>query len=62
MATKLKECEICLTNAMCLCDKCMTYFCDSFFNIVHKNERRKSHKKEKKDYFILMDMKCPEII
>ena len=60
MASKIKECEFCLNDATCLCYKCMSYFCDSCFNIAHKNEKRKSHKKEKIDYFIPMDMKCPE--
>ena len=57
--SKIKKCEICLIDATCLCYKCLQYFCDSCFNLVHKNEERKSHKKEKIDHNISMDMKCP---
>ena len=38
----------------------MGYFCDSCYNLAHKKENRKMHKKEKIDYFIPIDMKCPE--
>ena len=57
--SKIKKCEICLIDATCLCYKCLQYFCDSCFNLQHKNEERKFHKKEKIDYNISMDMKCP---
>lgn len=58
--SKLKKCEICLTDANCLCYKCMSYYCHSCYNFVHKNEERKSHKKEKIDYLVPLDVKCPE--
>jgi hypothetical protein len=38
----------------------MSYFCDNCFNYFHKIEERKSHTKEKIDYFIPIDIKCPE--
>ena len=44
---KIKKCEICLTDAKCVCYKCMSYFCDNCFTLLHKVEERKSHKKEK---------------
>ena len=57
---KIKKCEVCLLNATCLCYKCMSYFCDNCYNYFHKIEERKSHTKEKIDYFIPIDIKCPE--
>ena len=38
----------------------MEYYCDSCYNIAYKSEKRKNHKKEKIDYYLPMDMKCPE--
>ena len=57
---ELKECEVCLERAVCICYKCMIYYCDSCFNLAHKKEIRQSHKKEKIDYYIPIDTKCPE--
>ena len=56
----IRECEFCLVDATCLCFKCMSYFCDSCFKLAHNNEKKKSHKKEKIDYFVPIDTKCPE--
>ena len=58
--SNIVKCEICLKDATCLCYKCMSYFCDNCFNFVHKIEERKTHKKEKIDYFVPVDIKCPE--
>jgi len=58
--TKIRKCEVCLVEATCLCYKCLEYYCDSCYNISHKSEEKKNHKKEKIDYYISMDMKCPE--
>lgn len=60
MESEIKECEFCLEKATCLCYKCFTHFCDSCFNLAHRNEKRKSHKKEKIDYFIPINMKCKQ--
>ena len=60
MEAKLKKCEVCKTEAMCLCFECMSYFCDSCFKFSHKNEENKSHKKDYNDYFVPIDLKCPE--
>ena len=38
----------------------MSYYCDNCFNLGHKNEERKSHKKQKIDYNVPIDVKCPE--
>ena len=56
----IRKCENCLVDATCLCFKCMSYFCESCFKLFHNNEKRKSHKKEKIDYFIPIETKCPE--
>ena len=60
MDQKIKRCEFCKTDATCLCFKCMTYFCDSCFKLAHNNEEYKSHKKEKIELFVPIDLKCPE--
>ena len=60
MEEKIKECENCIEKATCLCYGCMAYYCDSCFTLSHKKEKKKSHKKEKIDYFIPMDTKCRE--
>ena len=58
--SKLKKCELCLIDATCLCYECMSYYCDNCFNLGHKNEERKSHKKQKIDYNVPIEVKCPE--
>ena len=54
----IKKCDICGDNANSLCFKCLQYFCDSCFKIAHKSEEKKSHSKEKIDYFCPIDTKC----
>ena len=56
----IRKCEVCLVDATCLCFECMSYFCDTCFKSSHNNEARKSHKKEKIDYYVPIDVKCPE--
>ena len=60
MEIKLKNCEVCKIDATCLCFRCMFYFCDSCFKLAHNNEKFKLHKKEKIDYNVPIDLKCPE--
>ena len=38
----------------------MSYYCDSCFNFFHNNEQRKTHKKENIDFYVPIDIKCPE--
>ena len=59
MDPKIKKCESCQIDATCLCYQCMSYLCDSCFKITHNNELKKSHKKDKIDYFAPIDIKCP---
>ncbi len=45
----IKECEICESNASCLCFKCKQYYCDSCFKKVHVKSTKSNHKMEKID-------------
>ena len=56
----IKRCEFCRGDASSLCFKCMNYYCDSCFKIAHSKEETQSHKKEKIDYYVPIDLKCPE--
>ena len=60
MDIKLKKCEVCKIDATCLCFPCKTYFCDSCFKLGHNTEEFKSHKKDKIDYYVPIDLKCTE--
>ena len=55
-----KQCEICKVEATNLCLKCLSYFCDSCFKYIHDKQANNQHKKEKIDYFVPIDTKCPE--
>ena len=55
-----KECDVCKEKATCLCYKCISYYCDKCHQIAHKNDKNKNHTKEKIDYFLPIDLKCPE--
>ena len=56
----IKKCDYCKREANSLCYECLFYFCDSCFNIAHNIEENKSHKKEKVDYFVPIDLRCPK--
>ena len=56
----IKECEICKTNASCLCFQCNNYYCESCYKFVHDKQANSSHKKESIDPFMPIDIKCPE--
>ena len=55
----IKKCDICGGDANSVCFKCMLYFYDSCFQTSHKMEEKKSHTKEKIDYFCPIDIRCP---
>ena len=55
----IKECEICKSNATCLCFQCIFYFCDSCFKLIHDKQANSTHKKEIIDPFAPIDIKCP---
>ena len=58
----IKECEVCESNATCLCFKCLQYFCDSCYKLIHdkKKNSNSNHKKDNLDPFVPIDLKCPE--
>ena len=58
--TFIKKCEICLVDATCLCFKCMSYYCDSCFKIIHDKQLKSQHKKVVIDPYVPIDLKCPE--
>ena len=53
-------CEICKEDAKNLCLKCISYYCDSCYKFVHDKKANIEHKKEKIDYFVPFDTKCPD--
>ena len=56
-----KQCDMCKAKeATSLCPQCFSYYCDNCFKPVHENEKKKEHKKEKIDYFVIIDTRCPE--
>lgn len=57
-----KECEICKLDANCLCYKCNNYYCEKCFKVIHDRKKNPEHKKEMIDYFIPIDLKCPNHI
>ncbi len=38
----------------------MSYFCDKCYILAHNNEEFKSHKKDKIDFNVPIDLKCQE--
>ena len=60
MKSLLKKCEFCRKEAKSLCFQCMNYYCDSCFKIAHNEEEYKCHKQEKIDYYVPVDVRCPE--
>ena len=58
--SKIKECDLCGTNATYLCFNFILYFCDSCYKFVHDKPKSINHKKESLDPYIPIDLKCPE--
>ena len=54
-----KLCEVCEDEATCICYKCFIYLCDSCYKIVHIRKKDEQHKKEKIDFLLPIDTKCP---
>ena len=55
-----KTCDICGKDASFLCFECTMYFCDSCYKFIHEKEKCKNHIKEKIDYYVPFDIKCPQ--
>ena len=58
--SNIKQCDICGTNASCLCFDCINYFCESCFKLIHDKKINSGHKKEKIDLYIPIDLKCKD--
>ena len=58
--TEGKFCEICESLATNICIKCLSYYCDSCYKLIHKKKDNNKHKKEKIDNLVPIETKCPE--
>ena len=56
----IKKCEICNTDATCLCFMCKNYFCERCYKLIHDIKNDPKHKKEKIDPYVPIDIKCPQ--
>ena len=55
-----KQCDMCKAEeAKILCFQCFSYYCDSCFKCVHEKDKNIEHKKGKIDYFVPIDIWCP---
>ena len=57
-----KLCDICKSQATLFCSDCecvCNYYCDSCYKFVHDKKININHKKEKIDFFIPIETKCP---
>ena len=56
-----KQCDMCKDKeASSLCPQCFSYYCDTCYKSVHENTKNSKHKKEKIDYNVPIDTRCPE--
>ena len=57
-----KYCEICESLATNLCFKCLAYYCDSCYILIHKKKENNDnlHKKDKINNIIPIEIKCTE--
>jgi len=55
----IKLCDICESNATCLCFQCNNYFCEICYKMIHDKKKNNNHKKENIDPFIPIELKCP---
>lgn len=55
----IKVCEICKNDANTICFQCISYFCEPCFKMIHDKKNNEQHKKEKIDFFVPIETKCP---
>ena len=56
-----KQCDMCKDKeATSLCPQCFSYYCDVCHKAVHENTKNSQHKKEKIDYNVPIDTRCPD--
>ena len=58
--SSLKKCDICESDATCLCFTCINYFCEKCFKLIHDLKKGNHHKKEPIDPFVPFDLRCPD--
>ena len=57
----LKQCDMRKDKeATSLCPQCFSYYCDVCHKAVHENTKNSQHKKEKIDYNVPIDTRCPD--
>ena len=57
-----KLCDICKSQATLFCSDCecvCNYYCDICYKFVHDKKININHKKEKIDFFVPIETKCP---
>ena len=47
-------------DATSLCFKCEMYLCDSCYKLIHDKQKNSQHIKERIDYYVPIDVKCPQ--
>ena len=56
-----KQCDICDLEATLLCLECLNnYYCESCYKFIHDKKAKGNHKKEKIDYYLPIEARCPE--
>ena len=56
-----KLCDICESQATFLCLECLSnYYCESCYKFIHDKKVKSNHKKEKIDYYIPIEARCPK--
>ena len=56
-----KQCDMCKDKeATSLCSQCFIYYCDACYKPVQKKTKNSQHIKEKIDYNVPIDTRCPE--
>ena len=53
------KCGIWGDTASNICFKCINYYCDSCYTLIHSKKQNSEHKKRKINYCIPIDIKCP---
>ena len=57
----IKKCDICKEEeAKSLCFNCKQYFCESCYKFIHSKSANSQHKKENKDLYVPIELKCQE--
>ncbi len=55
---QIKKCDLCKSDAVCLCFICKNYFCENCFKVIHDLNKNSNHKKVTIDPYTSIDLKC----